>query len=309
LAGCRYEAIAAPQLAERTLQIPVVAATTGAPVSLRATYYPLTHRNARRQPPVVLFDPVFWSRGILHRGREGGLIPFLNYSGFPVWLVYADQYEGRTPRELGEALATALRELAKASDVGQVFLGGLSLGSQAVLEALRQASPEGRLGRVLVRKVFFIGAGLDYAFPDSFLAHSQSLANGPSKALCDRDGGRACQRYFSGGQAAQRLLGTLPLLDTGPLDDARLPSLASFRMPALFVAGKIDGIAPSESVFPAYQRYGSREPDERQIPKRLLIAGLENRMHEDYDHYTLFAGKHVEGDVFEPLRQWLLEPM
>jgi hypothetical protein len=78
-------------------------------------------------------------------------------------------------------------------------------------------------------------------------------------------------------------------------------------LPVLFVTGKGDGLAPSESVFPAFTYWGSAGHDARAVPKLFFLAGRENRFRVDYDGFELLAGGGAAGEVWERVAEWVRE--
>jgi pimeloyl-ACP methyl ester carboxylesterase len=246
------------------------------PTRLLATYHAATHRAAGVHPPVVLFEPLALRREVLDQGAGGGLVPYLNYRGFPVWVVFAEAHEGLRAAALGRCYAQAVDAIAEVTKAPRLHVGGVSLGGQVAahaLEHLREGAPLGR--------VFFYAAGIDYAYPGSLLA-----ARAPLAAAC-----AACAPWLSG---------FLPPPDEDRPLAERLPGLATAQAPVLFVNGKIDGVAPSESVYPAYELYGSAAPGP--VRKRLVLVARENFL-PDLDHWGMLGG--AEEDGFEILAGWL----
>jgi hypothetical protein len=268
----------------RTFDPEVACADAG---RLLVTFHGATHRAKGERPPVVLFEPLAVSRALLDRGADGGLVPYLNYRGFPVWVVFAEAPAGVTTRALGACFAQAVVAIARVTHAPRVDVGGVSLGGQVAAHALAS------LGDVALDRVFFYAAGLDYAYPGSFL---DALADRRGAPLADACGG--CARWLAGAGPAD--LGVLPPRGADealPLAE-RFPGVPAARAPALFVNGKIDGLAPSESVYPVYQLYGR----DGGAPRRLVIVGRDNFL-DDLDHWGMLSGAHEDG--FEVLGDWL----
>jgi hypothetical protein len=57
-------------------------------------------------------------------------------------------------------------------------------------------------------------------------------------------------------------------------------------------------------VFPLYTLWGSDQADPRAVPKLLFLAGRENNLGWDLDHFDLFAGPHAEG-IWHHVVSWL----
>lgn len=79
----------------------------------------------------------------------------------------------------------------------------------------------------------------------------------------------------------------------------RLPKL---RIPALFVAGTADRIAPIPAVRAAFDAWGAEDPS---LPKRFVVVGRDFGHHDNYGHGDLVLGAHVGVDLFEPIARFL----
>lgn len=77
-----------------------------------------------------------------------------------------------------------------------------------------------------------------------------------------------------------------------------LPKLASIDIPALFIAGSVDALAPPREVKHAFDVWGGAE-------KRFVILGRDYGSKEDYGHGDLALGVHVGVDLFEPIARFL----
>jgi hypothetical protein len=273
---------------------------------MRATYFPPTGPRAhRRNDPLVVVEPLFFRRDLLYPEHGGGLVPYLEDAGFPVWLVWVDAPSPPEARPLGRGIAQTITSIATATGARRFDLLGLSMGSDAALRALDLLTSPG--SPVTIGRVAFLGGGFDFAYPHSFASRIAPIRGGPASRLCALDGSRGCGRELRDADAATPWLGVLPPAS----DDALLPSRERFpfvahfaKLPVLFVNGKRDGIAPSESMFPLYTLWGSDEPNPRAIPKLLFLAGRENALGWDFDHFDLLAGPHAER-VWNHLVAWL----
>jgi hypothetical protein len=284
----------------RTLE----ATTQGDAPSMRATYFPPTvPRAGRRDVPLILVEPLLFRRELLY--RDGGLVPYLQDAGFPVWLVWVGASSPPDARVLGRGIAQTVTSIATETGARVFDLVGLSMGSEGTLRALDLLTAPG--SSVSVRRVAFVGGGFDFGYPHSTAARIQGIRGGSATSLCTLDGDARCARDFYRPGDTLPWLGVLPPAD----DDALLPSRARFpfvsrfaRLPVLFVTGKADGLAPSESVFPLYTLWGSDQTDPHAVPKLLFLAGRENNLGWDLDQFDLFAGPHAEA-VWSHLVAWL----
>lgn len=81
---------------------------------------------------------------------------------------------------------------------------------------------------------------------------------------------------------------------------ARLPQM---DMPALFVAGSADALAPPSEVRHAFEAWGSARGAEGD--KSMLVLGRDYGSHEDYGHGDLALGVHVGVELFPPIARFL----
>jgi hypothetical protein len=273
--------------------------------SARATYFPPATPRARRHGvPVLVVEPVLFRRELLTAGPSGGLVGYLESEGFSVWLVWSAAPDAPSAAAFARDVVLAAQAIAQETGANQVDIVGVSFGAEAALRALEPlTSPD---APVTARRVAFLGGGFDFAYPHSFAARTANVRGGPASALCSLDGDRGCAHEFHQAPEAVPWLGALP-----PSEDALAPARERFafarrfsRLPVLFVNGKADGIAPSESMFPLYTLWGSDEPNPRNIPKLLFLAGRENGLAHELDHFDLFAGDQVT-DVWSHVARWL----
>lgn len=73
--------------------------------------------------------------------------------------------------------------------------------------------------------------------------------------------------------------------------------LRGVRVPILFIAGVIDGLAPPQNVYPAYKLLGTSD-------KRFVVASKSNGFHHNYAHTDLILGKYVEKDIYPLIIDW-----
>ena len=95
--------------------------------------------------------------------------------------------------------------------------------------------------------------------------------------------------------AASREDGEFRSTDGTVLYRERLEQIA---VPMLFVAGRLDRIAPPDRVWSYFDAVGTED-------KRFVVASVANGMHADYGHLDLGVGDHVEADVFPLIVDWI----
>jgi pimeloyl-ACP methyl ester carboxylesterase len=292
----------------RTLRIGVPGAPNES-LSMRATYFPATTpRAGRRSVPLVVVEPLLFRRELLYAGPgpSGGLISYLEGEGFSIWLLWSAA-PPPSARIFGREVADGIESIGRETGIRRFDLLGLSLGAEGALRALEPLMAAETT--VAIRRAAFLGGGFDFAYPGSFGSRIAAIRGGPASALCTLDADVDCTRDFRTPRAAAGWLASLPPAD----DDALAPSRERFafvtrltRVPVLFVNGKADGIAPSESMFPLYTLWGSDEPSASAVPKLLFLAGRENALGWDFDHFELFADDRAER-LWDHLATWLAQ--
>jgi polyhydroxyalkanoate synthase len=85
-------------------------------------------------------------------------------------------------------------------------------------------------------------------------------------------------------------------------DESTLARLPDMDMPALFVAGTADAIAPPSEVRHAFDAWGARRPP---VHKRFLVLGRDFGSDEDYGHGDLALGVRVATELFPPIARFL----
>jgi len=296
----RYATIERQKVAQRTLQ-------NG---NVLATYYPVTHQNAHTRDAVVLTDPVLLDQSVLHRGHDGGIIPTLNYHGYPVWLIRYSTYESVDLVRFGQHdIPRALKEITKLSGARRYILGGLSLGGQAVLHFLN-----GHLAKkerpYEITKIFFMGCAFDYNYPNSFarVAIAAKYQKRSIQKLCTSNTEKICN-YLRSAYAkvpVRRFLNYLP--ETSPTPKQSFGFVSDLRQPILFIQGKIDNIAPPEAAYPLYRMVGAKFNKDLVAPnvdKLFFEASEMNGFRFDYDHYALFLSPTADTEVYRYLIRWL----
>lgn len=83
-----------------------------------------------------------------------------------------------------------------------------------------------------------------------------------------------------------------------------LERLDGVRVPALFLAGTVDTLAPPSSVRYAYEAWGRNHPDVR---KEWRLYGRSEGYAGNYGHGDFLVGAHVETEVFAPITEFLTE--
>lgn len=266
-------------------------------------FFPARWRPPRPRPPLVLVGPELLDARVLY-DHEGALVPFLIDRGYPVLLVNAAR--GPFPDEFGSAgLVRLVEQMHERTGAKEIVVGGVgpggrhALGLVDALERHRDGAPP-----VRVSKLFFLGTGLDYAYPDPFFARldAEGLKGPDLRAQCKDQARRAvCKRMF---RSSVRSSGYMDLLrfraPTAPAPDLRF--VADLLVPALFIVGKTDNVSPAESVVPVYRAYGTTARD---VPKRYFIAGLENQLSQDYDELSLLLDISAESEVYPIIGAWL----
>ena len=83
-----------------------------------------------------------------------------------------------------------------------------------------------------------------------------------------------------------------------------LAGLATVSVPALFIAGAADRLAPAASVRRAFEAWGAERSD---MNKRFVIFGREHGHAEDYGHGDLAFGTHVSREIFPTIQAFLAD--
>jgi polyhydroxyalkanoate synthase subunit PhaC len=84
--------------------------------------------------------------------------------------------------------------------------------------------------------------------------------------------------------------------------EAILPKLAKMDMPALFIAGSVDALAPPNEVKHAFDMWGRDHPG---VEKEFRVLGRDFGSKEDYGHGDLALGVDVGVDLFKPIAEFL----
>ena len=292
-AGCKlYQGHSESELSKRQLK--------SASGKTMAIYYAATHQGEGVKPAVVIFEPYMLTLSAIDRKDKGGLIPFLNYHGYPVWLLRVKDFPGTSLESMGKVEAPDLLTRVKGiSSQNNFILLGVSLGGQAVMHFLQTYIATGRPA-IIIDRIAFLGTGFDYNYPGAFPA--QGLAGSDReklRSLCESSD-PACN-YFKNqkGQTVLNAVEYIPLLEKNPV--TAFSFLKDLAGPVFFVQGSADSIAPSESVYPVYRMVGSGinpNPVAADIDKLYMTAGKINNIRVDYDHFRLFYHPRANEEIY-----------
>jgi polyhydroxyalkanoate synthase len=83
-----------------------------------------------------------------------------------------------------------------------------------------------------------------------------------------------------------------------------LEGLRDVAVPALFLAGSVDRLAPIRSVHRAYDAWGANHPT---LEKRFVSLGRDHGHANDYGHGDLAFGREVEREVFPLIADFLAD--
>ncbi|MCX7633733.1 MAG: hypothetical protein N2Z22_10420 [Turneriella sp.] len=268
--------------------------------SYRVTLFPRTY-SAVAGPAfsLVVVSPVLLRDEILYNSGKSSLIPWFNARGVSVWLVRipAQHNLEKFGREILPQITAAIRKNSADEDW---VMAGVSLGGQAIAHYLADAPKNATVSGMLVKAAFFLGTGFDYNYPNSF---SRKLAaTGPE--LCAKN---FCNNHLPG-LSADFISERSALFDaTGKpiwrdVMDGALLRDKGVRL--FFLTGKIDNVAPSESVYPFYTKVLG---DERRVSPdcRFMQPGRMNRHGRDFDHTLMVASDELAEEVLPEILRWI----
>lgn len=245
---------------------------------------------------LVLISPVLVADEALYNSGSASVIPWFNARGIAVWLV---RIPPQTPlerfgRDVLPQITSAIRKNSTDSDW---VMGGISLGGQAIVHYLNDAPKHATITGMQVKAAFFLGTPFDYEYPGSF-------------------GRRLTKENLSAGDFAKRFTPELRtdlvtprtnLIAAGkPVwrDSLEGISLKDKGVRVLFMAGKIDNVAPSESVYKYYVKTigdaTKNSPD-----YRFLQPGRMNRHARDYDHGMMIASDDLVSEILPDILKWI----
>ena len=261
--------------------------------------------------PIVIYEPVLLKETALIRiedKKEKGLIPYLNDAGYTVYLLSSNEVNPDFKNHSLE-FDSILNQIAAKHRNRDVILAGTSLGGQAVLEYMTLPMNLGNYSRV--KKVFFIGTGIDYNYTGSFTEKSEKFGYEQQlvKDLCPTGKKDSfCNKYI-------RYNNSLEKMDNSRKEEHfnRIPKIekdylkrfhqTKLQLPYFFIYGKLDSISPEESISPLFHKFKNNA--KMDSSNRLYEASEANGHCIDYDHADLFLYKHVNKEVYSKLVHWL----
>lgn len=273
---------------------------------------------------ILLFDPIFLRKESLHPSSEfdfipsdkthlsqytifkevditskkvSVFIPYLNKQGFRVVLVSPENSSTISMKRAGLDLKLAINELENEENI---ILGGISLGGQAIAHYLSSGNVSPK-----IKKVFFIGTGLDYNYTGSLLKQFEKISKKEEPILCkisEKD--NLCNRYITSlyiemgkDRRALSYPKIIPALEKEP--ENFLP-LTKLNLEVLLIYGKLDGIAPEESMIGLFLKGW-----ENQFKLRYFEASTASNLNHDYDHFDLFFHEDAASEVYSILANWM----
>lgn len=252
---------------------------------------------------LVVVSPVLLADEVLYNSGSSSLIPWFNARGVAVWLV-------RIPPQMPlerfgrDILPTITAAIRKNSNDADWVMAGVSLGGQAIAQYLADAQRNATISGMLVRSAFFLGTGFDYNYPGSFGKRLALAQDGESKNLCAAD---FCKRFFNGLKSEQ-IVSRKNLFDTGgkPVWRDSLDNVAikDKGVRVMFIAGKIDNVAPTESVYRFFVKtIGDETKNSPDV--RFLVPGRMNRHSRDFDHAAVVASDDLASDILPEVLKFI----
>lgn len=250
---------------------------------------------------LVLVSPVLLGDEVLYNSGTSSIVPWFNARGVSVWLV-------RIPVRMNlekfgrEVLPTITAAIRKNSNDESWVMGGVSLGGQALVPYLADAQRNATVSGMLVKAAFFLGTGFDYGYPGSFTR--RLAARQGDGSACP---GTWCQNFFP------NLNSAFVQPKEALFDNAGKPvwrdnldggTLKNAGVRLFFLAGKIDNVAPSESVYRFYARAaGSETTNSPEF--RFLLPGRMNRHSADFNHTMMVGSDALAADILPEVLRWL----
>ncbi|HMZ57570.1 MAG TPA: hypothetical protein PL048_02270, partial [Leptospiraceae bacterium] len=199
---------------------------------------------------------------------------------------------GLTDPERMEIFGKAVSEVQK-TEISEIFLGGLSLGGNTVLDYLSEPVPK------TVKGVFFIGTGFDYAYTGSF---AEKVSSYRKSAVCTDSGGNlSCIPPVSKIYIRNGRIVSVPRKIPGSPFRIRKNEPGKITVPLFAVFGKTDGISPEETVYPCFYP----EKRSRDSKAEFLEASTANDLSMDYDHFDLFFSEKAESEIYKKITDWM----
>ncbi len=289
-------------------------------------------------PPVVLMHGVAANHRNQDLHPDYSLARYLAALGRDVWLPtlrsghpgvlpgYDVRFESMAKRDVPRAIEAVLER----TGAKQIDYVGFSMGGMLIYAALDRGVPHARVRRLatvgspaevrprvpvprVVRHVpRYLMPRVPLRFGARLIAFAAEWFNTPFHAWVVNP------RNVAKGVTRQALVDCIEDIPAGVLYDfaqwssgdgvvrvdgePTLPKLAHMDMPALFVAGSADALAPPSEVKHAFDVWGSEHPD---VEKRFLVLGRDFGSREDYGHGDLVLGVHVGVELFPVLAKFL----
>ncbi|MBV6492066.1 MAG: hypothetical protein LDLANPLL_00056 [Turneriella sp.] len=245
---------------------------------------------------LVLLSPVLVADSILYEANPQAIIPYFNARGVSVWLVKIPAHT-KLEKFAHDTLPQITAAIRKNSTTEKWVMGGISLGGQAVAYYLGAAKENAEQSKMQITSAFFLGTPFDYAYPGSFgerlttkkidkqVLHSRFLRSTPENLITPP------QELFEKGAPVWS-------------EKVKTPNLINSGVRLFFTAGKIDNVAPSESV---YKFYVAALGDETKnsANARFLQPGRMNRYAQDYDHSMMLASVELANEVLPEILKWI----
>jgi len=245
---------------------------------------------------LVLVSPVLVADEALYNSGSSSVIPWFNARGIAVWLVRIPPQTSleRFGRDVLPQITAAIRKNSTDSDW---VMAGISLGGQAVAHYLNDAPKHATITGMQVKAAFFLGTPFDYEYPGSF---GRRLAK---ENLAPAD----FAKRFTPELRAAFVSPRASLISAGkPVwrDSLESVSLKEKGVRVIFTAGKIDNVAPSESVYKFYVK--TIGDATRNSPDYLFLQpGRMNRYGRDYDHGMMIASDDLASEVLPDILKWI----
>lgn len=245
---------------------------------------------------LVLVSPMLVADEALYNSGSSSVIPWFNARGIAVWLVRIPPQTSleRFGRDVLPAVTAAIRKNSTDSDW---VMGGISLGGQAIAHYLNDAPKHATITGMQVKAAFFLGTPFDYEYPGSF---GRRLAK---ENLAQAD---FAKRFMPELKTEFVALRTNLLNGGKPIwrDTLTEVALRDKGVRLLFAAGKIDNVAPSESVYKFYVKTIG-DPTKNSADVRFLQPGRMNRHARDYDHGMMIASDELASEILPDILKWL----
>lgn len=225
--------------------------------------------------------------------ENGNLIPYLNKKGYNVFLIEYDKETELTDPERMKIFGSSVSEVQK-TGASEIFLGGLSLGGNTVLDYLSSDPPES------IKGVFFLGTGFDYSYTGSF-AKKVSEYRKASEICKETDGHLSCIPPVSKIYIRNGKIVSLPKKIPEYPFRIRKNEPGKISVPLFAVFGKIDGISPEETVYPCFYP----EKRSKESKAEFLEASTANDLSMDYDHFDLFFSEKAESEIYKRIADWM----